>query len=65
VSGLDVFNIVGAVAGIISLAWMIIGSISGSYDSRTLRLMVDSQSRTLDEAMKQLGRLEQAMARRR
>ena len=54
VSTYDIVQVTGSVAGLISLVWMIVTQLFGSYESRTIRKMVDSNTKTINDLIKRL-----------
>lgn len=54
----DVFQYTGALAGLISLLWLIGTQIWGTYDARTIRRVLDQQAESYRRLTDRIDRLE-------
>jgi hypothetical protein len=53
----DAFEVTGAAAGVISLIWLIVTQLFGSYEARTIRQVLTQQAETISDAVRRLERI--------
>lgn len=53
----DAFEVTGAAAGVISLIWLIVTQLFGSYEARTIRQVLTQQAETIADLLHRVERI--------